>query len=286
MSTTQRLDPKSLPPTQLNQWMKDSLRLCKRAGALWNLIFTAVITAAGIGIALLFGNTALGMLVAATTMTTLGLLLIPVQIRALDRARRGVSANHTEDLLIGIQDLAANTKWIRSEIIFNFITVSSMILFIQLLGFITPGKPTSKETQEHVATLINIASYFASFGFLHFWFTRKGGFFSMSYFLHVKEGLDSEETKRLDNLWKFKNKELYAKSTGAMMLTFFFMIFLVALLSGTKNLAILGPIVMSISSWFYAAMNHCAWHDIFENGGGLAEKQKKSIFQQEKLLSA
>ena len=287
MSAAQKLDPKTLPSNQYKKWAKDSLELCKRVGILWHLIFTAVITSAGMGLALLLRETPLGLPAAAILITSLGISMTPFQMHALNRARRGEPTNNAQDMIQGVQDLAGNTAWIRREIIINLITILLFLIILLGLILLLPDKKTAaNEVPKQVSTLIDTAIYFASFGFLYFWSTRSGGFFSMSYFLQVKEGLDVGHSRQLESLAKMRNTLLLTGASLFMTIVFFGSIFVSSTFSRINGFELLSPLFMSIISWFFAAMNHCAWHDIFDDDGGLAEKQKVSVFRREELFSA
>lgn len=283
MSTSNRLDPKTLPADNWKQWHRDALQMWKRTGLLCQLGFIVLVSGAGaLAGHLIMANTNLVLLV-VPLMMALGFGLIPFQMRALARARRGEDPNPVEDLVSGLMDTCSNPKWWLRGVLVALAWAAGIIFFIV---WVSAGPADETDTPTRTRTALDLAGMAVTYGTVYLWALKPRGFLGMDYFLEVREGLGRDMAKNLETLASGRNPILMLKASTSLAMGMLFTLVVVGLLAVAPTLAWLGLVLFPLITWHAAGVTLCAWHDIFDPDGGLAERQKVTALQPAHMLSA
>ena len=284
MSSANRLDPKTPPTDAWKQWHRDSVRMWKRVGLFWQVGFIVLTAGASTLCAQLVQAHPMMGLVAVPLMMTLGFAMIPTQFRALERARRGEDADLVADLTLGLSETLANPKWLGRGVGIAMAWVAGIMLIVALASL--GGRSDDPKTPERVITTLDVAAALIVYGTLYLWALKPRGFLGLDYFLEIREGLDHQHAKALETLAGGRNAPLMLMASLSLAMGAIAMITLVAIITSNSNYAWLSLVAFPLLTWHCAGMSLCAWHDIFDPDGGLAERQKAVALQPAHILSA
>lgn len=283
MSTSNRLDPKTLPTDNWKQWHRDALRMWKRTGLLTQLAFIVMMAgASAIGGHIVLANINMVLLV-VPVMMGLGFGLIPVQMRVLSRARRGEDPSPVEDLVAGLSDTVSNPKWWLRGVLVALAWALGILAFIVLLS---PSPDEQTDATRRAATALDLASMAMTYATIYLWALKPRGFLGMDYFLEVREGLSRDLAKNLELLAGGRNPVLIFMAASTLAMGVMMTLLLVRILAAGPTFAWLGLVIFPLITWHAAGVTLCAWHDIFDPDGGLAEKQKVSALEPAHTLPA
>lgn len=275
------LDPKTLDETAVVRWKNDIITLFKRMGAYGILSSLAIFTVASVAV----GSVASlgdGIILIIPLGLAVGVVWWCYLYNALTRARNGLGAAPADDLIRGFSDVLQNKTWAK-KVWLRSLLITGIILGLIILVFAIVYAISSmassgvteqpEETTRKSLTLIDCARHGALYIGLFAMALRKMSYTSMTYFLNVRAGVEFALAEKLDVLARIRNEKLMNKVSMALGLIGLGIIFF-----GSSLGWFVIPVIF-LFSFIVAAINLCAWHDIFDPDEGLAEKQEAKELQ-------
>lgn len=276
------LDPKTLDETAVVRWKNDIIALFKRMGAYGILSSLAIFTVASVAVGSVASLSA-GMYALTIPLgLAVGVFWWCYLYNALTRARNGLGAAPADDLIRGFSDVLQNKTWAKKvwlhSLLITGIIIGLIILVFAIVYAISSMASSGvteqpEETTRKSLTLIDYARHGALHIGLFAMALRKMSYTSMTYFLNVRAGVEFALAEKLDVLARLRNEKLMNNVSMALALIGLGIIFF-----GSPLGWFVMPVIF-LFSFIVAAINLCAWHDIFDPDEGLAEKQEAKELQ-------
>jgi len=254
-----QLDPKALSSAHFLKWHKDSLRLFWRAGPLvWMLgvMLPILVLCATFN----WRQTPTGLdALWFPLMFLFGHLFIHVQIAILRQARTAGKVSFQQSFRKLTLEKQNTLYWLLPRVLMgSLVTTGIWLVVIHSVGI-------SPQHVEGVITLLMLMKITSLS-----WFIQVYGCTDMTYFLLVEARVDNEASHKLQELNYERNFYLMTITSYSIMLLHGAGFLLAA---AWKPAMILLPWM----GWHTAGVILNAWHDIFDDDGGLAVVERSKV---------
>lgn len=268
--------PRSVDPSAWKAWHKDALKLMGRVGLGWLLLWGLVLPAGAYQVSMATKDAPVLFFALLLILQVAGAAVLPVLYQALDRAARNESMAFGAVLAATVAEMKANPGYLRRQLAYQAVVFAVVCAVLALVfGLASLSEPDPSAPPRAANPYGVPSSLLVAFVFMPT-MLRRFGAMSFQYWFEARHGLGKDMSEHLQRQAQSLNQNVFL--FGFLSL---FAIYLVGV-----QLPFVSLLVLPALHWYFAAYARCAYHDVFEGGTGVEEKETVRALSPSPVLQA